>query len=137
MVCWSPRYTCHQLLTNLHSFYINLPCGAVAAAAVFLFLRFPKSVKPVQATLKEKVLQMDLTGVVLITAAVVCYLLALQWGGISKNWSSSDVVGLLVGFGILFVAFFVNEWWQGERALLLPSIMKNRTITSGCIFSFL
>lgn len=80
---------------------------------------------------------MDLSGVILITAAVVCYLLTLQWGGISKKWSSSDVVGLLVGFGILFIAFFVNEWWQGDRALLLPSIMKNRTITSGCIFSFL
>ena len=122
---------------SLFSFYINLPCGAIAAAAVFLFLRFPKTVKNEHATLKEKVLQMDLTGVVLITAAVVCYLLALQWGGISKSWSSSDVVGLLVGFGVLFVTFFVNEWWQGERALLLPSIMRNPTNTSGCIFSFL
>ena len=98
---------------------------------------FPNLYQPAQATFKEKVLQMDLSGVISITAAVVCYLFALQWGGIAKKWSSSDVVGLLVGFGTLFVAFFINEWWQGERALLLPSIMKNRTIISGCIFSFL
>ena len=106
---------------RLYSFYINLPCGAVAAAAVFLFLRIPKDVKPAQATLKEKILQMDLTGVILITAAVVCYLLALQWGGISKGWSSSDVVGLLVDFGILFIAFLSMNGCKEKEHCCCPA----------------
>lgn len=80
---------------------------------------------------------MDLVGFALITAATICYLLALEWGGILKAWNSSDVVGTLVGFGALFFAFLVNEWWQGERALLPPSVLSNRTITSGCVFCFL
>lgn len=80
---------------------------------------------------------MDITGVILVTAAVVCYLFALQWGGVSKDWGSADVVGTLVGFTSLLTLFFVHEWWEGERSLLLPSVMKNRTILSGCIFSFL
>ena len=65
---------------------------------------------------------MELSRVILINAAVVCYLLALQWGGLSEKWSSSDVVGLLVGFRTFFVAFFVNNRWQGERALCCPAL---------------
>lgn len=80
---------------------------------------------------------MDLLGVATICAAVVCYLLALQWGGGTKPWSSRDVVGTLVGFVVLTLAFIVNEWWQGERALLVSSVLKNWIITGGCVFSFL
>lgn len=124
-------------LTQKSSFYINLPFGAVAVLAVFLFFHTPAAAKPQSASLREKFLQMDLFGVALICAAVFCYLLALQWGGVTKTWSSRDVVGTLVGFGILSLAFIINEWYQGERALLLTSILKDWTIASGCIISFL
>ncbi|MDI1493375.1 MAG: hypothetical protein OHK93_005163 [Ramalina farinacea] len=126
----------YSIASVVGPFYINLPCGAVAGAFVFLFLRIPSAAKPAQATWKEKLRQMDITGVILVTAAVVCYLFALQWGGVSKDWGSADVVGTLVGFTSLLTLFFVHEWWEGERSLLLPSVMKNRTILSGCIFSF-
>jgi len=125
-----------ELLTE-DSFFINLPCGALAAASIILFFRPPKGVKPADATLKEKLLQMDIPGFFIITASVVCYLLALQWGGVIKSWGSSSVVGILVGFGALLILFLVVEWYQGSRALLLPSVLKNRTIANGCAFSFL
>lgn len=124
-------------LMQKSSFYINLPFGAVAVLAVFLFFHTPVAARPQPATLREKFLQMDLIGVALITAAVFCYLLALQWGGVTRSWSSRDVVGTLVGFGVLTLAFIINEWYQGKRALLLTSILKDWTIASGCIFSFL
>ena len=119
------------------SFFINLPCGALAAASIVLFFRVPDAIKPAEATLREKIYQMDLPGFIMITASVVCYLLALQWGGITEAWNSPDVIGTLVGFTVLFVAFLAIEWWQGERALLLPSVLKNKTIAHGCAFSFL
>ena len=87
--------------------------------------------------MKEKLLQMDIPGFLLITSFVVCYLLALQWGGITQSWNSSNVIGTLVGFVALLLAFLAVEWWQGERALLLPSILRNRTIAHGCAFCFL
>ncbi|KAH6663125.1 major facilitator superfamily transporter [Halenospora varia] len=118
-------------------FFINLPCGALAAVSIVLFFKVPKAVRPTEATLKEKVLQMDIPGFFLVAAAVVCYLLAMQWGGVVKSWGSSDVIGTLVGSIVLLIAFLTFEWYQGERALLLPSIMKNRTIAHGCAFSFL
>ncbi|CAF9943528.1 MAG: hypothetical protein ALECFALPRED_000547 [Alectoria fallacina] len=117
-------------------FYINLPFGAVAAACIVFFFHTPKHAKPAQASWKEKLLQMDISGASIIFAAVICYLLALQWGGVAKPWNSADVVGTLVGFGLLVILFLVNEYFQGARALLLPAILKDRTIALGCAFSF-
>ncbi|KAL8906322.1 MAG: hypothetical protein Q9207_002097 [Kuettlingeria erythrocarpa] len=118
-------------------FYINLPCGAVAALSIVCFFHVPKNIRPAQATLMEKLLQMDLLGFLTITASVILYLLAFQWAGVEKRWGSADVIGLLVGSGTLSLMFMANEWWQGERALLLPTILKEYTISNGCIFCFL
>ena len=87
--------------------------------------------------MKEKLLQMDITGTLAIVASVVCYLFALQWGGITKSWSSSDVIGTLVGFGVITVLFILNEYLLGERALILPNVAKNRMLATGCVFTFL
>lgn len=57
-----------------------------------------------------------------------CYALlpiALQWGGVAKSWGSADVVGTLVGFLVLTLAFIICEYYQGERAFLLKSVIKN------------
>jgi len=44
-----------------------------------------------------------------IMAAVVCYLLALQWGGVTVPWSDPKSYGLLIGFALLIVLFVVVE----------------------------
>ena len=122
---------------STYSFYINLPFGAVAIAFTFFFMRDPPSVKPAEASLWEKFLQMDIIGALVFCASMMCYLLATSWAGVLKTWNSADVIGTLVGFVVLLVLFCAIEWWQGERALLAPSVMKNRTILSGAFFSFL
>lgn len=122
---------------STYSFYINLPFGAVAVAFTFFFFNTPPSIKPAEASLQEKILQMDIIGAIVFSASMMCYLLALSWAGALKRWNSADVIGTLVGFVVLLVLFSAIEWWQGERALLAPSVMKNRTILSGAFFSFL
>lgn len=81
-------------------------------------------------------LQLDPTGIVLILGAVICYILALQWGGVSLPWSSSTVIGLFVGFGLLLICFGINEWWLGERAMVPMRLLKNRYIYQGMAYSF-
>lgn len=125
------------LLTRLPSFYINLPCGGVAALAILLAFRPPKAAAPMPATPREKLLQMDLLGVILICASVVCFTLAMRWGGAQKHWKNSDVVGMLIGTGVLAIAFVIDQWYQGERALVKTSFLKKRTLLVGSIFSFL
>jgi hypothetical protein len=122
---------------NRHSFYINLPFGAIAAAAFFWAFTPPKAARPVHATTKEMALQMDVPGVALLSGMVVCFTLAMRWAGVEYSWRSSQTIGTLVGTGLLGIAFAIDQWYQGERALLLTSFLKNRTLLVGAIFEFL
>ena len=117
-------------------FYINLPIGGVCAASIILFFHAPAAAQPQKASLKEKLLQMDLPGSFTLMAAVVCYLLAMQWGGTSKPWSSGSVIGTLVTFGVLVIAFVGIEWYSGDRALLQFRFLKQRTIAAQSAFVF-
>lgn len=80
-------------------------------------------------------LQLDPIGIVLILSAVICYILALQWGGITKAWNSSTIIGLFVGFALLMVCFCIDQWLLDERAMLPKRLLKNRYIYQGMAFS--
>lgn len=125
-----------MLTTSRWCFYINLPIGGIAGGMLLLFFHAPARAAPVKATLKEKLLQMDLPGAFTVMAAVVCYILALQWGGQEKRWSSSDVIGTLVGFVLIFLVFFVIEYYQGERAMIVGRLLKDRTVSVGMAYIF-
>lgn len=117
-------------------FYINLPIGGVSVAILVLFFQAPAASKPVKATWREKLLQMDLVGTFVIMAAIICYILALQWGGTTKAWSNSDVIGTFVGFGLLLIVFCIVEWYMGDRALMQPRMIGNRAIMVNCLYIF-
>ncbi|KAK4496742.1 hypothetical protein PRZ48_012725 [Zasmidium cellare] len=108
--------------------YINLPIGGVVVLIIVLFFKAPPSAKPQKTSAREKFLQLDLAGSALILAAMICLLLALQWGGLTKPWGSSDVIGTLAGFFVITVVFIVNEIWMGERALLIPRLLRQKTL---------
>lgn len=113
-------------------FWINLPVGAATAIVIFFLYHVPKAATPQSATWREKLLQMDLNGTALIMSAVVCFILAFQWGGSSKPWSDSTVIGTIVGFVLLSAAFVLNEYLMGDRALLEPRLMRTRRIWANC-----
>lgn len=117
-------------------FYINLPIGGLSAFIILIFFQTPKHVVPAQASIKEKILQMDLPGAAVIMCAIICYILALQWGGQSKSWGSSDVIGCLVGFVVILLLFGVIEYYQGERAMVVGRIAKDRTVWVGMLYVF-
>lgn len=104
---------------------------------ILIFFTTPAASRPVKATWKEKFLQMDPMGSALLIAAVVCFLLALQWGGVTKAWSDSKVVGTLVGFVLLVICFIVNEYLVGDRALLQGSLLRRRDVMVPCAYVFL
>ncbi|KAI0870190.1 putative gliotoxin efflux pump [Hypoxylon argillaceum] len=125
-----------QNVTWRWCFYINLPFGAVAALAIIFGFHAPKAATPTPATLKEKLLQMDLPGAALISAAIISFTLALRWGGVEKSWGASDVVGLLVATGLFLVLFGIDQWVQKDRALIMPTFLSNRVLLVGAIFEF-
>lgn len=117
-------------------FYINLPIGGVSALIILLFFTAPAQAVPVKAPLKEKILHMDVPGTFTIMAAIICYILALQWGGQSKSWHSADVLGTLIGFGLLTLLFVAIQYYQGERAVILGRLVKQRVIAVAMGFIF-
>ena len=119
------------------AFYINLPIGGLSAFIVLFTLTPPKSRQQQSVSLKEKILQMDLPGTFTIMGSSLCYLLALQWGGVTKSWSDSSVIGTLVGCGVLLVLFGAIEWFSGDRAFLQGRLLKKYVILLSAVYSML
>jgi hypothetical protein len=79
---------------------------------------------------------MDFPATALVLCASLCLLLALEYGGVTHPWSSSLVVGLLVGFVLIVAALVAIEIWQGERAMLTPRLLHQRTVLVPGIWGF-
>jgi hypothetical protein len=103
---------------------------------VFFFFQTPSAAKPKSATLSEKLLQMDLIGVILVMGAIISYILALQYGGVTHAWKSSQVVGLLVSFVVLSITFAAWECFQGDRAMVPFRLIRNRVYLVSSIYGF-
>ncbi|KAK1752281.1 major facilitator superfamily domain-containing protein [Echria macrotheca] len=116
-------------------FWINLPVGGAAALMILLFFHAPAAAKPVPATWREKILQMDFVGVALVMGAIVCFMLALQYGGTTAPWGSGLVIGLLVGFVLLVAAFIAWEISLGERAIIIPRLFRRQAVWVSCGFA--
>lgn len=101
-----------------------------------LTFKTPKTAQVHEATLKEKLLNMDPVATVLIMAALACIILPLQYAGVSHAWDSSVVIGLIVGFVAICAALAAVEIWQGERAMLTPRIMAKRTVWASGTWGF-
>jgi hypothetical protein len=131
----SPRYFQCELVSATDridpGFYINLPVGGVVAI-LLLFLRIPEpeAKLPARQVLATAIKSLDLPGFMLISPAVVMFLLALQWGGNQHAWNSSIVIGLLVGGGVTFALFLVWEQRQGDEAMVPFAMLKHRIIWS-------
>jgi predicted MFS family arabinose efflux permease len=108
----------------------------LAFGIILFFFQTPQAAKSVEATLLEKLLQMDPLGTILIMGAVISFILAFQYGGSTHPWNSSVVIGLLVGFVLMIIAFCILEWVQGERAMLTPRLMRQRDVWVNGIYGF-
>ncbi|RDW76741.1 MDR family MFS transporter [Aspergillus mulundensis] len=118
-------------------FYINLPIGGVAAAGLVIFFRTPGHAKAAYGTpLREKLKRFDYVGLGILLVGLVCFFLALQWGGVTRPWSSGAIIALLVLWVVLTVAFVLVEWYQGDRSLMVPRLLLNRDIGACCAFIF-
>ncbi|KAJ8120570.1 hypothetical protein ONZ43_g2752 [Nemania bipapillata] len=127
-----------SLTTWRWCFYVNLPAGGVAAIPI-LFLNIPGDAgKPKLSTVVSKLyLYFDLTGFFLIAPAVLQLLLALQFGGHTYPWNSSQVIGLFVGsFATAVVWFFWNRY-RGEDAMLPYSLVRRGDVLASGMYTAL
>lgn len=84
--------------------------------------------------LKAKLRSLDYLGATLIFGSICCLLLAIQWGGTTYAWSSSRIIGLFVGLGVLLTAFTILQWKLGDRATIPFRILGQRSVLMGSLF---
>ena len=119
-------------------FYVNLPFGGSSALVIFFLFQPPKTVRPKQlAPFKTKLSHLDPAGILLALGALICFARALQVAGITKPWNSSEVIGLLVGFVVMTLAFVVSQKLLDDRAMMVKKILKMRIVVVGMIYGFL
>jgi len=121
-------------------FWLNLPIGGLAAAAVFFLLpaRAPAATETTRGkTLWQKVAGLDYLGTVMIFSIIVCLLLALSDGGNKYAWSNWRIILEFVLAGVLIIAFAGWQFYLDEKALIPLTVLKNRTLVSASIAMFM
>jgi MFS family permease len=91
------------------AFYINLVIGAVCAPA-WLFLLPSKDPRP-GVPFKQRVVEMDYSGAVLLMGGLTTFVLAINWGGITYPWGSGPIIGLFITSGVLFILLGIQQVW--------------------------
>lgn len=102
--------------------------------AILLFLHI-KSNKTHQGTVLERIKELDIIGTAILIPAVVCLVLALQWGGAEYPWKSAKIIGLFVGFGAMAIIFIAIQLWKGDKATLPPRFFTNRNVVCAMLFA--
>lgn len=116
-------------------FYFNLPLGGLVAAATLLFFK-PQDEDAPPHSLTRMILGLDLAGNALLLSTAVMFFLAMQYSAQPRAWHTSRVIGLLAGAGGGLILFVLWQWRKGERALIPPSIMLQRSVAAGCVNTF-
>ncbi|KAL8694157.1 MAG: hypothetical protein Q9218_001154 [Villophora microphyllina] len=117
-------------------FYINLPLGAVTIIGIAIFFKDPKREKQASIGFKARVRQFDPVGTALFMPAIICLLLALQWGGAKYEWSNGRIIALFVIFGILVTGFIVMQFVGGDNATIPIRIFKQRSVAAAAWYIF-
>lgn len=123
-------------LTWRWCFYINLPIGAVTAVFIVFFFKGTSREELSTLTWRQKILKLDLPGTCAFIPAVICLLLALQWGGSKYHWSNARIIALFVVAGVLLIAFVAIQRWQQDDGTVPPRIYFQRSVIAGSWFSF-
>jgi MFS family permease len=128
-------FTDNPSLTWRWCFYINLPLGVLPAVIVVAFISpFTGGGKQGKVSLADQLKQMDLPGTLFLLSAIVCLLLALQWGGTMYAWRNGVIIALLVLATAFFVTFGMIQYYSGDLATVPGRILSNRNIWGSSIF---
>ena len=100
-------------------FYINLPIGVAALAAVAYAL--PR----VRTEAKHSI---DWTGSVVLILGLVPILLGFSWAGTKYTWGSWQLLALL-GVGVVFIAAFFLVERRTPEPILSPTLFSNSIFT--------
>jgi EmrB/QacA subfamily drug resistance transporter len=109
------------------AFYINLPLGAVALAAVGAVLHLPK---------KSSRARIDYVGAVLLTVGITAIVLVTTWGGTEYAWTSARIMEL-TGIGVAALVGFLFWETRAAEPIMPLHIFRSRNFTLMSVIGFL
>ncbi|KAI8973141.1 iron permease [Trametes punicea] len=113
-------------------FFLNLPLCGIAVFLTTFFLR----VHTPRASFREKITQMDWTGIVVMIGSTISILLAITWGGLQFPWTSGHVLAPLIIGAVGILIFFVLEMYWLKGPTVPNFFFTNRTTFSGYAGTF-
>ena len=81
----------------------------------------------------KQLLFCDWVGVVISLAWGVVFILATQWGGVTKSWSDPSVIACCVLSVVFVIVFIAWEAYLGDKAMLPLKLFKSKILTGACI----
>jgi len=108
-------------------FYVNLPIGLIALAAIAARLHLPA---------KRFEHKLDYLGMSFMTLSSVSLILVSVWGGLTYAWNSPQIIGLLAST-IVFGAAFVWQERRSPEPLIPMSLFKNDIFSTSVLLSVL
>ncbi|KAK4187417.1 putative multidrug efflux system protein [Podospora australis] len=115
-------------------FFVNLPIGALAFAALLLVDVPDHTDKPNPREVVRRLhVELDLVGFALLAPAAVQLLLGLAWGGHDYAWNSPTIIGLFCGSIGTFLVWIAWEWYRGQSALIPLGLVKQTIVWSSAI----
>jgi len=118
-------------------FYINLPIGLIAVAALVIFLPTNLSVRTSTWNGWETVRHIDFQGAMLCAAATICLMLGLTWGSEQVSaWASPQVLSMLVATTLLLALFLFTER-KAQEPILPLNLFRNPIFSIGASLTLL
>ncbi|KAK0610986.1 major facilitator superfamily-domain-containing protein [Immersiella caudata] len=117
-------------------FYINLPIGAITIAVIAIFFPDPHREITNNDTMWERIKRFDPFGTAVFMPAIICLLLALQWGGTEYAWNSWRIILLFVLFGVFIIVFLFIQHKQQDLGTVPPRIFFKRSVWASGFYSF-
>ncbi len=109
------------------SFYINLPLGVIALAAISAVLHLPK---------KRSQARIDYLGAGLLTLGITSIVLVTTWGGSQYAWTSARIMEL-IGIGVAALIGFVFWQTKATEPVVPLHIFRSRNFTLMAIIGFI
>ncbi|KAF7730697.1 hypothetical protein EC973_001646 [Apophysomyces ossiformis] len=114
-------------------FWMALGFCVLALLLVFTSIEGPST----PLVISDKLTSVDVVGIMLWSAGVVCLVLALSWGGTTYAWNSSIVISLLCVSVFLLALFALWERRWAADPIVPRRIFSNRSTVLILIAAFL
>ncbi|MFF7843259.1 MDR family MFS transporter [Streptomyces ossamyceticus] len=113
------------------SFYINLPLGVVALAAISVVLHLPKPSREARSARS-----IDYLGAALLTVGITAIVLVTTWGGTEYAWGSA-VIMELAAIGVAALVGFLFVETRAAEPVMPLHIFRSRNFTLMSLIGFI